>query len=521
MAWRAGALSPWALALGGISAALVAALMLGTLMLVLAQVGPARLGPADWAAIRFTLWQASLSALVSVALAVPLGRALARRRFFGRGALITALGAPFLLPTIVAVLGLLAIFGRSGVLNEGLRLLGLPALSIYGLQGVVLAHVFFNLPLATRMVLQGWQAIPAERLRLAASLGFAPADIARHLERPMLASVLPGAFVSVFLICLTSFAVALILGGGPAATTVELAIYQAIRFDFNLPRAALLALVQMGLCVAAVMVAARLTTPAAFGAGLDRAIDLPGPTGWRRGADGVLIFAAAAFLLAPMLAVLFRGLPALADLPGVVWASTLRSVLVALSATALALGAALALAHLALARGWPGRLAEAVAMLPLAASGLVLGTGLFLAVLPFANPTHLALPVLVLVNAALALPFVFRLILPHLRTVMATEGRLAASLGLRPVQRLRLVTLPRLRRPLGFAAGLAAALSMGDLGAITLFAGPGSETLPLQVWRLMGSYRTAQAEGAALLLVATSFALFALFDLWGRRHAET
>src|SRR5690606_23922978 len=57
---------------------------------------------ADWAALRFTLWQAFLSAVFSVGLAVPVARALARRRFPGRGALIVLMGAPFILPVLVA-----------------------------------------------------------------------------------------------------------------------------------------------------------------------------------------------------------------------------------------------------------------------------------------------------------------------------------------------------------------------------------------------------------------------------------
>jgi len=71
------------------------------------------------------------------------------------------------------------------------------------------------------------------------------------------------------------------------------------------------------------------------------------------------------------------------------------------------------------------------------------------------------------------------------------------------------------------AAGLAAALAMGDLGVIALFATEGAETLPLQVWRVMGAYRTQTAEAAALLLVGLSLGLFLIFDLWGRRHADT
>ena len=150
------------------------------------------LGPADWAAVRFSLSQALLSAVFSTLLAIPVARALARRRFPGRGALITLMGAPFLLPAVVAILGLLAVFGRSGLLNQGLAALGLPAISIYGLHGVVVAHIFLNLPLATRMILQGWLALPSERIRLAQSLGFGPRETFRHLEGPMLREVLPG-----------------------------------------------------------------------------------------------------------------------------------------------------------------------------------------------------------------------------------------------------------------------------------------------------------------------------------------
>ena len=86
---------------------------------------------------------------------------------------------------------------------------------IYGLHGVVLAHVFFNLPLATRLILQAWQEIPAERFRLAAQLGCNGTAMFRLIELPMLKRILPGVLAVIVAICLTSFAVALTLGGGP------------------------------------------------------------------------------------------------------------------------------------------------------------------------------------------------------------------------------------------------------------------------------------------------------------------
>jgi thiamine transport system permease protein len=475
------------------------------------------LGPADWAAVRFTVTQAVLSAALSTVLAIPVARALSRRRFPGRGALVALMGAPFLLPAVVAVLGLLAIFGRQGPLNLGLTALGLPPLSIFGLQGVLLAHVFLNLPLATRMVLHGWQAIPAERFRLAQSLGFGPWETFRHLELPMLREVLPGIALVILTVCLTSFAVVLTLGGGPAATTIELAIYQAVRFDFDLARAAGLAGVQVVLSALAVGLAWAVLRPSGFGAGLDRETGPAAPRGWRRLADAAVLTLATLFLALPLLAVAMRGLPGLADLPASVLPAALRSVGVALVSAALATGAALALA-LATARR-PSPLLDAAATLPLATSGLVLGTGLFLLVQPFVPPMVLALPVTVLVNTALTLPFLYRILLPEARALHADYGRLADSLALQGWPRLRWLVLPRLARPLGFGAGIAAALSMGDLGVITLFAGDRQATLPLIVSQLAAAYRTEAAAAAALVLVTLSFALFWALDAGGRRAA--
>jgi thiamine transport system permease protein len=505
---------------GGAVAALLGLLTLGTLAAVALRAGGGvTLSAADLGALRFTLEQAALSAVLSVGLAVPVARGLARRRFPGRRLLVTLMGAPFLLPVIVAVFGLLALFGRNGLLNAALGLLGLPQVTIYGFHGVVLAHVFFNLPLAVRLLLQGWQAIPAERFRLAAALGCTPTDVARLIERPMLRAVLPGAALAIFLVCLTSFAVALTLGGGPAATTVELAIYQAFRFDFDLGRAALLATIQFVLCGAATLIAFRVGLPATEAPGLDRPVER-----WDAGSlllrlqDAGLISLAALFLLIPLGLVVADGAPGLFALPAPVWLSALRSLGVALASAALCGAMALSLA---LARTASGRAVfDLAGMLPLVASPLVLGTGLFLLINPVADPAALALPVTALVNAAMAMPFALRALQPALDRIEVTYGRLADSLGLTGWARLRILILPRLRGPLGFALGLAAALSMGDLGVISIFSGPGGGTLPLQVYRLMGAYRMAQAAGAALLLLMLSFGLFWVFDRGGRGDAD-
>ncbi|MBV0913614.1 thiamine/thiamine pyrophosphate ABC transporter permease ThiP [Anianabacter salinae] len=511
---------------GWIAVAAILSLTLGTLALVAWRAEDSfglgsGLGPADWAAVRFTLLQATLSAVLSVAAAIPLARALARRAFPGRGLLITLLGAPFILPVIVAVLGLLAVYGRNGFVSQGLSLIGAEPISIYGLTGVVLAHVFFNMPLATRFLLQGWLAIPAERFRLAASLGFSASDTARLLEWPMLRATVPGAALVVFLICTTSFAVALALGGGPAATTVELAIYQAFRLEFDLSRAAFLSLVQVAICTLAAALAFRFAIPAGFGAGLDRTRQRWDAAHWTlRAVDTAAILAATLFLLVPLALVVARGFPALPDLSSATFAAAGRSLWVAAISTALTGITALSLALLiqSLRRG--AQLVEGIGYLSIAASPLVIGTGLFIAIFPFASPVALALPVTAVVNTAMSLPFALRALVPALAEAEAAHGRLADSLGLTGWARLRLVLLPRLRRPLGFALGLAAALSMGDLGVIALFADPSEATLPLLLYSQMSAYRMDDAAASGLVLIALSLLAFWIFDRGGRANAH-
>lgn len=491
----------WALAVAG--------LVIGPVSAVIWRAGAlGALGPADYDALWFTLWQAAVSAALSVALAIPVARALSRQNFPGRGLLIALLGAPFILPVIVAVLGLLAVFGGNGLVNRIGGSLGLPRMDIYGYHGVILAHVFFNLPLATRLILQGWLAIPAERFRLAASLG---APVTGLLEVPMLRRIAPGAFTVIFVICLTSFAVALTLGGGPRATTVELAIYQAFKFDFDLAKAATLALLQLALGLASALALLWLSPPDGFGAGLDRMqARWDGRGRLTRFTDALWIAFAALFLLTPLAMIVLAGLPGLLTLPPEVWQAALRSLTVALGATALTLALALPLAT---------RVGELAGLLGVAVSGLVLGTGLFLIVQPIMRPAEAALPVTLLVNALMALPFVIRILRPELDAARADFGNLAASLGLSGFALWRIVLLPRLRRPLGFAAGLTAALSMGDLGVIALFADGEHATLPLQLYRLMAAYRMEAAQGAALLLLMLSLGLFWLFDKGGRANA--
>src|SRR4029079_9362267 len=136
----------------------------------------------------FTLLQAGLSTLLSVALALPVALALARVEFAGRGLLLRLFALPLALPAIVVILGIVAVYGRTGWLSH---LLGQP-LNIYGLTGILLAHVFFNLPLAARLILQQLDGIAPESFRLAAQLDFTAMARFRLIEWPQTRASLAG-----------------------------------------------------------------------------------------------------------------------------------------------------------------------------------------------------------------------------------------------------------------------------------------------------------------------------------------
>ncbi|MEP5731393.1 MAG: thiamine/thiamine pyrophosphate ABC transporter permease ThiP [Sulfitobacter sp.] len=505
--------------LGMIAAVLTVAVILIAAIGIGSRVEPGfGFGPGDWAAIRFTVTQALWSAGLSVLLAIPVARALARRQFFGRQVLVTLLGAPFILPVIVAVLGLLAIFGRNGWLNLALNAMGLPTVSIYGFHGVVLAHVFFNLPLATRLLLQGWQTLPAERFRLAAQLRLTPWAFFRIIEWPLIRQIVPGVAALIFVICLTSFAVALTLGGGPRATTVELAIYQAFRFDFDLGRAALLSLIQLVLAGSAALIALWVIPSVSLSGGQDRPVlRWDAQSNLHRALDGLVILLAAAFLVLPLFAVVLRGASGLALLPSDVWRAAGASFWVACLSVLAMSALALPMAGWIASRRSGG--IEAIGLLGLSASPLMIGTGWFIVINPVINPADVSLAVTALVNALMSLPFALRILVPRLRETVQDYDRLRLALNLRGWSLWRWVLLPRLAPQFGFAAGLTGALSLGDLGVIALFADADRATLPLQMYRLMGAYQMEAAAGAALLLLAMALGVFWGCDAGGRRYA--
>ncbi|WP_343711565.1 thiamine/thiamine pyrophosphate ABC transporter permease ThiP [Kosakonia radicincitans] len=483
-----------------------------------------------WHVVRFSFWQAFLSALLSVFPAIFLARALYRRRFPGRLALLRLCAMTLILPVLVAVFGILSVYGRQGWLASLWHIFGLEwHFSPYGLQGILLAHVFFNLPMAARLLLQALEQIPGEQRQLAAQLGMRGWAFFRFVEWPWLRRQIPPTAALIFMLCFASFATVLSLGGGPQATTIELAIYQALSFDFDPARAALLALMQMICCLGLVLLSQRMSKAIAVGSHQIQGWRNPEDRLFSRITDIALIVLALLLLLPPLLAVIVDGLNmSLLKVLGepVLWQATATSLRIALAAGLLCVVLTMMLLWSsrelrARQQTMAGQALELSGMLILAMPGIVLATGFFLLLNNSIGLPTSADGIVIFTNALMAIPYALKVLENPMRDITARYSMLCQSLGMQGFRRLRVVELRALQRPLAQALAFACVLSIGDFGVVALFGNDDFRTLPFYLYQQIGSYRSQDGAVTALILLLLCFILFTVIEKLPGRHAKT
>ena len=480
--------------------------------------------------IGFSFGQALLSALLSLLPAIALARALYRRRFPGRQLLLRLCAMTLVLPVLVAVFGLLTVYGRVGWLAQLCQFFNIDyAFSPYGLQGILLAHVFFNLPLATRLMLQALESIPAEQRQLAAQLNLRGWHHFRLLEWPWLRRQLLPTGALIFMLCFASFATVLSLGGGPQATTIELAIFQALSYDYDPGRAALLALIQLTCCLTLVLLSQRFSKAIPAGTSQLRGWRDPQDSLLARVSDFALIVLALLLLLPPLLAVIVDGLHgglrgALAQ--PALWQATFTSLRIAL-------GAGLLCVLLTMMLLWSSRelrmrqrnvaaqIIDTSGMLILAMPGIVLATGFFLLFNATIGLPTSADGLVIFTNALISIPYALKVLENPMRDIAERYANLCNSLGIQGWNRLRLIELRALKRPLAQALAFACVLSIGDFGVVALFGSADFRTLPFYLYQQIGSYRGADGAVTALLLLLLCLLLFTLMEKLPGHHADS
>ena len=468
--------------------------------------------------ILFSFGQALLSTVLSIFFGLLLARALFYQPFLGKKWLLKLMSLTFVLPVLVAIFGLIGIYGSSGWLAWFTNLLGMPWQGhIYGLSGILIAHLFFNIPLAAQLFLQSLQSIPYQQRQLAAQLNLQGWQFVKLVEWPVFSQQCLTTFSLIFMLCFTSFTVVLTLGGGPQYTTLETAIYQAILFEFDLPKAALFAMLQFVFCLVLFSLTSRFSPSNQNG--------LSNSNPWfEKPKSAVKIFHVFVlllfvfFLFSPVLNILISALssPSLLTVwhNSQLWRALGYSLSIAPLSALIALMMAIALLLLSRRLEWLHyqKIAQFIinaGMVILAIPILVLAMGLFLLLQEwdFSNVDLFA--IVVFCNALSAMPFVLRILSAPFHNNMRYYENLCNSLGIVGWQRFYLIEWQTLRVPLRYAFALALALSLGDFTAIALFGNQEFTSLPHLLYQQLGNYRNQDAAVTAGILLLLCGILFA------------
>ncbi|MFH5211847.1 ABC transporter permease [Antrihabitans sp. NCIMB 15449] len=166
---------------------------------------------------------------------------------------------------------------------------------------------------------------------------------------------------------------------------------------------------------------------------------------------------------------------------------------------------------------WLRRSTDAVFHLPIAVPSVAIGLGLLIAF----NSRPLLLGgtkwIVILAHSVLVLAFAFSAVSAALDRLDPAYRQAAESLGAGPLRVLVQVTLPLLLPALGAAAGLAVALSMGELGATVMVYPATWKTLPVSIFGLTDRGQVfLAAANTTLLLLVTLVALLVLGRIRGR-----
>lgn len=484
--------------------------------------------PALWRILGFTLFQAALSTVFSVVFALILAKAYYPLRFYGKALLLRLFALTFVLPSLVLVSSLPSIYGRHGGLATLCQWFGVDySFSLYGIQGIIIAHVFYNFPFAFRLFYQSLAAIPLEQRQLAAQLGFSYWQHVRYLEWPVLLRQIPSIASLIFMLCFTSFAVVLTLGGGPKNTSFEVAIFQALR-DFELDKAVILSLVQTLLCLLFMVLVRRLTPPSIMASQAQHPNHIGTLSTLPTLISYIIVGLSALFILSPLVVIVINGMAAFSItlITSTLIQAILNSLTIAFCAATVTLLLAISLLWTysrLLVRGyrWLSESMIVMGSLILIIPTMVLASGLFLLFFTLSNVSWFIAILVIISNGLATLPFALKILEGPMETIYQRYHCLSQSLNITGVNHFYWIEVKGLKTLFCFTFAFACMMSMGDFGIIALFGQPDFATLPYYLYQQMGSYQQQQADFTALLLLMICLLLFYLTEILMRHYDRT
>jgi molybdate transport system permease protein len=217
------------------------------LIAIFARVPPGRLAaqlsnPLVTNALVVSLQTSAIAQALILAFGTPTAYLLASRRFPGRSLVVTLVELPLVVPPAVAGIGLLAAFGRFGLLHTSVP---------FTQTAVVLAVAFVASPLYVRQAIVAFEAVDPNLVAASRTLGAGPVKTFFRVVLPLARGGLAAGEALAFARGLGEFGATIMFAGSlPKVTqTLPLAVYAAFDVDFDVALAigALLVLVSLAL----------------------------------------------------------------------------------------------------------------------------------------------------------------------------------------------------------------------------------------------------------------------------------
>ncbi|MEM9519016.1 MAG: iron ABC transporter permease [Actinomycetota bacterium] len=463
----------------------------------------------------FTLWQAVVSTVLTLAIGLPAASVVARMHPTRQRLVRSLVTVPFVLPTVVVAGAFTEVFAVTGLDDGAVRLR-------HTVWAILIAHAFFNYAVVVRAVGAFWAGLDHRVEEAARVLGASAWATFREVTLPRLRPAISSAAAIVFLFSFTSFGVVLILGG-PRRSTLETEIYRQAVSRTNLETAAALAVVQLVAVLVLVVLSTRLERRRPVVTRVTRQSRRAPSMGWRLG--NLLV---GLVLLGGPIGVLversvrtggtygfdhYRALgERIRQLPAPATTALWNSLVFAVVATALAVVVGL-LASLVVVHGRTGlaRIFDLGLTLPLGTSAVTIGFGILIALDEPPLDLRTSWWIIPIAHALVGVPFVVRTMVPVLRSIDPVLHQAAAALGASPSRARREIDLPIGLRGLVVGAGFAFAVSLGEFGATSFLPRrPENLTAPVALFRLLstpGDLLRGQAMALSvvlMILVATA-----------------
>ena len=185
-------------------------------------------------ALVVSLKTSAIAHLAVLLVGTPAAYVLARRRFPGRGLVLTLIELPLVLPPAVAGIALLAAFGRYQLLGGTLSALGITV--GFTQLAVILAVAFVESPFYLRGAVAAFETVDGTLLDAARTLGAAPARVFFRVALPLAVGGLGAASALALARGLGEFGATIIFAGSlqGVTQTLPLAIYAQFEQDFDL-----------------------------------------------------------------------------------------------------------------------------------------------------------------------------------------------------------------------------------------------------------------------------------------------